>query len=392
MEHGESSTREKPNVLKTLERSVDQREPTFTIRMIERKMMIGTNLFKAAITVFAFSVAAAASATQSDIGECGPGPALGDANSPHDALYSIDGEGRSEGDLPLALQQALFDARLQHYKKQRELIDAAILESELEKRAEQEGKPREQVARELFAVASPDDAAVETFYRRNQARIQQPLEAVRDQIRRVLVQRGVGAKQAEFIARVKSERSFELLLTKPLAPYAEIPTQGFPSKGPSNAKVTIIEFADYQCPHCKQAAASLKRISQNYGADVRVVFLDFPINRSGISRVVAEGGACADKQGSFWAYHDLAFENQGTLSNESANQFASELGLDTEAFRACLQSAFARERIANSEAEARRLGVSSTPTLFLNGRRLHLHNIDTELPIEIDKALAGDVK
>lgn len=328
-------------------------------------------------------------AQSTQVGECTLGAESGAAET-DGILYSIDGDARSEADLPPVIQQALFDARLQHYQRQVELIDGAILESELERRGKREGKTREALAKELFAVAPPDDAAIERFYEENKARIPYPLAQVRDQIAQMLVQRGVQAKQAELVAQAKRERSFELALAKPVAPFVEIDTEGFPSKGPSDAKVTIVEFADYQCPHCKHAAAALDRIAEAYGDDVRIVLLDFPINSSGISRVVAEGGACAHRQGRFWDYHDLAFERQASLDHVSASEIAAELGLDIDAFRACMDSSFPREQVARSEAQARRLGLSATPTLFLNGRRVHIHDLETELPAEIDKILSGE--
>ena len=345
----------------------------------------------AALAGLLATVTGGALAQSTDIGECGPAQLAAESES-HDALYLIDGVSRTEADLPPAQQQALFDARLQHFKKQLEIIDTAILEDEMDRRAEREGKSREALARDLFATAPPDDATIARFYEENKARIPYPLDAVRDQIRQMLVQRAASSRQATFVAEVKRARGFELALAKPVAPFAEIAIDGFPSKGASDAKVTIVEFADYQCPHCRRAAAALSQIAKRYGDAVRIVYLDFPINRSGISRVVAEGGACADRQGQFWPYHDLAFERQSTLAHGSAVAFAAELGLDEQAFRACLESPHPRERVARGEAQARRLGISSTPTLFLNGRRLHLHDIETELPAEIDKILEGPSK
>jgi len=141
---------------------------------------------------------------------------------------------------------------------------------------------------------------------------------------------------------------------------------------------------------CVKLTVPLRRIAERYRDEVRIVFMDFPINPSGISRAVAEGAACADRQDGFWRYHDLAFDRQGGLSRDSAAQLAAELGIDVEAFRACLDSAFPRERVARSEAQARRLGLSATPTIFLNGRRLHLHDLENDLPREIDKILAEE--
>lgn len=330
-------------------------------------------------------------AQNSAIGECELTPSTTTSESSN-ALYRIDGASRSEVDLTPALQQALFDARLEHYKKQIALIDTAVLEDELERRAKREDKTRDALVRELFATAPPDDAAIARFYEQNKARIPYPIDKVRQQIRQMLMERARGAQRASFVAQVKRDRGFELALAKPVAPFAEIATEGFPSKGGNRAKVTIVEFADYQCPHCKSAAAALTKIAKSYGDKVRIVFADFPVNPSGISRLVAEGAACADRQGQFWPYHDLAFTRQSTLSHESATAFAAELGLDEQAFRSCLESSYPRERVAQGEAQARRFGLRSTPTLFLNGRRLHLHDIEIELPAEIDKILSGSSK
>ena len=302
-------------------------------------------------------------------------------------LFSVDGTPQTEDHLPASLQQALFDARLAHYKKQLEIIDAALLELAIERRAKAAGQTPEALVRTLFAVPTPSDADVEAFYNEHKARIRYPLNAVRDQLRQMMVQRGIQAKKAELVATFKRESIIDIGIKKPVAPYANIATDGLPSKGNASAKVTLIEFADYQCPHCKQAAGVLGTIAKRFPNDLRVVFMDLPINPSGISRAIAEGAACADQQGRFWEFHDLAFERQSALVKGSAVQFANELKLDADAFQRCLNSEFPKQRVAKSEDQARALGLSSTPTLFLNGRKLHVHNMEAELVEAIEKAL-----
>lgn len=346
----------------------------------------------ATIAAVALGVASGASLAQSatapsDLAECGVGPSPGEASQ---TLFRLDGVAFQETDLPAALQQGFFDARHEHYMKERELIDAAVLELELERRAKASGRSKQEVAREMLAVTPPDDAEVDAFYQANKARIQYPLETVREQLRQMLTQRLVQTNQATVVEDLKRGRGFELVLAPPIAPYAEIATEGFPSKGEQDARVTIVEFADYQCPHCQRAADALKRIAERYPKDVRVVFMDFPVNRSGISRIVAEGAVCADEQGEFWPYHDLAFARQDTLSADSATRIAESLGLDVEAFRACLTSPLPRERVARAEGEARRLGLNATPTLFLNGRRLRLHDLERELSRAVAEALEAE--
>jgi protein-disulfide isomerase len=328
---------------------------------------------------------------QSNNGECGIETHDEAALTPG-TLFALEGVEFDETSLSMSLQQALFDARLKHYKEQLKIIDSAILDIELEKRALSSGKSRENLTQELFAVSPPDENVIASFYRENKAQIPYPLEQVRDQIRQMLMRQQIQTKQQSLVADAKGKYNFQLTLEKPIAPYAEISTDGFPSKGPADAKLTLIEFADYQCPHCQKAAGVLRKIADRFADDLQIVFMDFPVNSSGISRTVAQGAACADLQGKFWPYHDLAFERQAQLRPDSANQLAGELQLDMESFQTCLKSNFPLERIDRSENEARRLGLSGTPTFFLNGRRLHMHDIDADLVDEITNELNGEKK
>ena len=134
--------------------------------------------------------------------------------------------------------------------------------------------------------------------------------------------------------------------------------------------------------------ATEAEIEARYGDRLRVVFVDFPINPSGISRIVARGAACAAEQGRFWDYHDLAFERQRQLDASAPGTLAAALKLDMTAFQSCLAAPRAQAVVARGAAEAARLGLDSTPTLFLNGRRLILPSIERDLPVAIEAALA----
>jgi len=325
-------------------------------------------------------------AAQSTVGECGI-EAHTDDSTTQGSLFVLDGIEFDETSLSMPLQQALFDERLKFYKAQLQIINAAILNIALEKRAASEGESLQEIKKELFKVAPPDDNTIATFYDQNKAKIPYPLEQVHDQIKQMLMQQQVQLIQQALLNSTKEKYNYTLALAKPAAPYAEISSINFPSKGPADAKVTLIEFADYQCPHCKNAAGVLQRLGERFADDLRIVFMDYPVNPSGISRTVALGAACANMQGEFWAYHDLAFARQEQLNAESAEQLASELGLNIESFQTCINSNDSQEHVARSVSEAERLGLSGTPTFFLNGRRLHLHDFESDLINEITNEL-----
>ena len=323
---------------------------------------------------------------QSPVGECSIETNTDDMTT-HDSMFVLDGIEFDEASLSMPLQQALFDERLKFYKAQLQIIDSAILEIALEKRATSEGRSLQDLTKELFEVTPPDDNTIATFYQQNKGRIPYPLEQVRDQIQQMLMQQQAQLIQQALLKSTKEKYDFALALAEPTAPYAEISSTNFPSKGPADAKVTLIEFADYQCPHCKKAAGVLQRLGEQFADDLRIVFMDFPVNPSGISKTIALGAACANQQDKFWAYHDLAFERQDQLSAESAEQLAGELGLNIESFQNCMSSNESIDHVARSISEAERLGLSGTPTFFLNGRRLHLHDFESDLVDEITNEL-----
>ncbi|MBI2597839.1 MAG: thioredoxin domain-containing protein [Candidatus Diapherotrites archaeon] len=142
-----------------------------------------------------------------------------------------------------------------------------------------------------------------------------------------------------------------------------------PFKGPASAKVTIVEFSDFQCPACGAAYPVLKQLTQEYFDRVKFVYRDFPLSAiHPFAQKAAEAAACANKQGKFWEYHDALFENQQKLAVVDLKKYAADLGLNTADFAACLeQGEFALE-VSNDAADAGRFGVRATPTFFINGK------------------------
>jgi len=305
-----------------------------------------------------------------------------------DAFYSLNGQQYGELDLPISLQQSLYDARLEHYKVQIAIIDQALLLGELERLAKASGLSVDEMAENLFRQNTPTSKAIEKFYDANKDRISVPLESIESQIIEALMQRDIVNRQMEMLDKLKAEGDFELSLPKPVAPHAEIATEGAPRKGAKDPKVTIVEFADYQCPHCQKAAAALDAVVNENKDDVALVFMDFPVNPSGISREIAEGAACADQQEKFWRYHDLAFARQDTLNSDAVMEIAKDAGVDLDSFQACIDSSVPATFVSRGESEAVRLGITGTPAIFLNGRRLHLHDIESELSGAVISALS----
>ena len=148
----------------------------------------------------------------------------------------------------------------------------------------------------------------------------------------------------------------------------DISTEGAPSKGPENAAVTLVEFSDFQCPFCARAGPILRQLEDTYSGSVRIVWkhLPLPMHEDAISAAIA--AEAARNQGRFWEFHDSLFANQDQLHPDDLRQYAVELGLDIDRFEADLLTVVADGKIEADMAEAEALGLSATPSFFVNGR------------------------
>jgi protein-disulfide isomerase len=180
----------------------------------------------------------------------------------------------------------------------------------------------------------------------------------------------------------------------PAAQYVryKIPTDGFPSLGPADAPITIVEFSDFQCPFCRQwHQQTYQPLLNAYPGKIRIVYRDFPLTSIHPNAMpAAEAAQCANEQNAFWSYHDKLF-NGDTLSDDIYKQYAQELGLDMTKFNDCVSSHKYAQTIQADSDFAISTGVNSTPTFFINGLAvIGAQPIDVFKQV-IDKELAGEI-
>jgi len=143
-----------------------------------------------------------------------------------------------------------------------------------------------------------------------------------------------------------------------------------PMEGDKNAKVTIIEFSDFQCPFCgKFYSDAYKQIDEQYikTGKVKLVFRDFPLSFHQNAHPAAEAAECANEQGKFWEMHNKLFENQQALAVTDLKQYAADLKLDVKKFNDCFDSGKYKAEIDKDAADGGKVGVSGTPAFFING-------------------------
>jgi len=148
-----------------------------------------------------------------------------------------------------------------------------------------------------------------------------------------------------------------------------VPVEG-PVKGPATAKVTIVEFSDFQCPFCSRVVPTMAELEKTYGGQIRVNFRHNPLPFHENAPAAAQAAIAAEAQGKFWEMHDKLFANQQNLKREDLDKYAQELGLDMAKFKAAMDGNTGKTRIDQDLAVGRQLGVQGTPNFFINGRPL----------------------
>lgn len=149
----------------------------------------------------------------------------------------------------------------------------------------------------------------------------------------------------------------------------KISIAGDPSKGPDNARVTIVEFSDFQCPFCSKAVAEANAIVRQFPKDVKLVFKQFPLDFHAQAEFAAEAALAAQAQGKFWEMHDKMYAGFPDLRVSTILRYAREIGLDMNRFTSELDSHKYRARVQSEEKEGENDGVGGTPTFFINGQK-----------------------
>jgi protein-disulfide isomerase len=160
-----------------------------------------------------------------------------------------------------------------------------------------------------------------------------------------------------------SRRETRAHLTVPVGPRDH-------TSGAENAPLTLVEYGDFQCPHCRNAYPIVKKVQQQLGARLRFVFREFPLTQiHPEAEHAAEAAEAAGAQGAFWQMHDRLFERQFALDDDSLVQYATDLGLDGDRLRGELDAGTYRAKVRDDFMSGVKSGVNGTPTFFINGVR-----------------------
>jgi len=147
-----------------------------------------------------------------------------------------------------------------------------------------------------------------------------------------------------------------------------IPVAGAPSVGPGDARITLVEFSDFECPYCALAVKQVKALMAAYPKDIRLFYKQFPLSMHPHAQMAAEAALAANEQGKFWEMHDILFANFRKLTRENMLVWAQQIGLDVNKFKADLDSGKFASVIKKDTSDGDAAGVYGTPAFFINGK------------------------
>lgn len=346
------------------------RVPEF--RFIDRSR-VGAWLRRSSLTAFVVTtMACGASSNQGPtIVAAGPQTQTSDP-----VLGSIDGEPIRESDLATSTRRRLIEA--ENEMQQRHMHQLWLsFEDELTNRliareAKRRGVTPEALRKEEIddKTQTPTDAEVRAIYDRNAADIEVPYEQAAPIIQRQMLSQAREETERAYVEKLRVAANVATSIPVPSLPRYDIDLGKAPIAGKADAKVTIVEFSDFQCPYCREAHRVIGELQKAYPNDVRVVYRDFPLPQHPQARPAALAAECAHEQDKFWPYHDKLFQDQATLAAADLNRYAQEVGLKQDQFQACLADGRAERGVKEDEEAARRLGVQGTPAMFVNGIKL----------------------
>lgn len=282
-----------------------------------------------------------------------------------------------EADLPEQTQGRLF-ALDNAYAQQRFVtlwtgVEDAIGEQLLAAEARRRGVP---VTRLLAAevdekVGTVSDGELRDIYDSNRTTIGVPFAEAAPYLREQVLRERAQSLRRALVDRLRQRQDVALSLPLPdLRRVAVTADANAPSLGPAAAPVTLVVFSDFQCPYSAQARRLVRRLSELYPDDLRVVLRQFPLEQHGNAARAAEASLCAHAQKRFWPLYEQLFENTGHLEQAALPGYVEAAQLDAAAFNACMGQGATKEALRRDVLEGQALGIKGTPAMYLNGMPL----------------------
>jgi protein-disulfide isomerase len=296
-------------------------------------------------------------------------------------VAKINGEDITEEQLIGDAQLELMQLKKQEYELKMNQLNKLIQERVLGAEAKKAGlaSAEEYVEKKILkGEIKISDAEFQKFVKDKNI----PKDNINDQVKGRIYDYMKEQKKDDMIksvvAKLTKGAPVEVYFKKPKS-NIQVDVGNSPVMGGESAKVTIVEFSDFQCPFCSRAAKTVSELKKKYGNKIKVAFKHFPLPMHSNAGPTSEASMCVHEQGKdkFWKFHDLAFAAQDKLDAENLTKLAKQAGADEAKFKECFESKKFSDFVKSDLSYGEKLGVRSTPTFFVNGQLL-----SGALPIE----------
>lgn len=271
-----------------------------------------------------------------------------------------------------ALDEKLNQTLVETEAKARNMEPTALLKAEVEDKAK-----------------APTESEIQELYNANARKLRgKTLEEVRPDIERAVRQQKQGERYQAYVTELRSKYGAVVQLPYPDLPRIPVSADDDPAMGNAEAPVTIIQFAEFQCPYCGRARESIEEVQKNYEGKVRFVFRDFPLGFHDRAVPAAVAANCAEPQGKYWQYHDALMTNQRALEEADLQRVARDTQLDMDKWETCRKDPAVEAEIRKDMEDGNKAGVSGTPAFFINGVFLNGALPYERFKVVIDRELA----
>jgi protein-disulfide isomerase len=294
-------------------------------------------------------------------------PLVATAQNSSKPVATVDGQPIYDQELMSVAGQSLLELRNQEYKLKSEALDKLVLKKLLEAEAKKQGVTAEELLKQEVdrKIAEPSDDEAKAYYLAGKNATTLPFDQIKSQIKQLLRASEIEQAREEYIASLRAKADVTVLLRPPKL---EIRYDVARVRGDASAPVTIVEFADFECPYCKSVQATLNGLLAKYQGRIKLAYRDFPLRAlHPQAEIAAEAGRCAGEQGKFWEYHDALYADQKKLSRSDLLETARRLGLEAKALESCLASGRFKTQIEQDLHEGTDAGIGGTPGFFING-------------------------
>jgi protein-disulfide isomerase len=341
--------------------------------------MLGQKLMQASLLTLLFCLGFATLCSAQDAAPAGP----------DEPVAVVAGQPVYERDLMSVAGPSLLDLRKQEYKLKSDALNQVIRRKLIEVEAKKRGLGPEGLLKQEVdsKITEPSDDEARGYYLalRNQTSL--PFEQVKSQAKQLLRAAEIEQAREKYVDSLRDKAEVSILLRPPSVHVAYDPAR---VEGDAGAPVTIVEFADFQCPFCGRIQPALKDVLAKYRGQVKLAYRDFPLSQiHAHAEMAAEASRCALVEGKYWQMHDAMFADQSQLGEAALVKTAVGLGLDRNSFESCLKSGKYRAAVQQDFQAGSEAGVNATPTFFINGELLSGAQSEAGFSQIIDRQLSA---